>query len=104
MIHIEIFLFAVILFFVGIISMIVGAWLRDQRAMRDEGVLRRDFDELHKIVNDQDLILINYKNLDEKLTEFSNQAVDGFKMFPSDWERGRVSAFRQVILYLRGRI
>jgi len=104
MIHIDIFLFGIILLFVGIISMIAGAWLRDHKAAEAEKSLRDNLEYQKTIRQEVAVELRKYKGLAETLDQLLTLSVDGFKKYPSDWERGRVSAFRQILLHLRGRI
>lgn len=101
MIHIDIFLFAACLFFVGILCLLVGAGLRDARARkeRNEDIIYYT-DQIMKRVH----IIRRYMDIDRELQRELKEAQGLWNRIFDDHSRGRIQALRHMILYLRGRI
>ena len=104
MIHIDIFLFASCLFVVSLLCLIVGAVLRDARARRTEYYQKATEKLLIEHLNKANLQLHNYANIDSELEGELKEAQAVWGRLMDDYSRGRVSAIRHMILYLRGRI
>jgi hypothetical protein len=104
MIRIDLFVFVAVLCVASLLCFITGAMLADWRACRNEKWRKETEKLLVEEINRSRVRLSKYANIDSELEGELKEAQAVWGRLKDDYSRGRVSAIRHMILYLRGRI